>query len=172
MSTDEPSGLPGPSGPSGLSGLADEELLAALRQMLGSEESAPEWSSDLAKGSYGLRAVDAELAALVSDSGLAATRSGLRSDGTPRLAVFDAADLTVEIEVEPGGRPDSWRLVGQLTPAAPARIQVRRQRGEPTWVDADELGRFAVDHLPSGPLSLLCLRPGARAAVTEWLSIG
>ncbi len=160
MGTDEPSDL---------SRLSDEALLAALRQMLA---PAPEWSADLAKASYGLRAADAELAALVSDSGFAATRSGLRSGGVPRLAVFGAGDLTVEIEIEPGTGPDSWRLVGQLTPAAPARIQVRRQRGEPVWVDADELGRFAVDHLASGPLSLLCLRDGARAAATEWMSIG
>ena len=160
MSTDEPSGF---------SGLSDQELLAAMRQMLA---PAPQWSAELAKASYGLRTADAELAALVSDSGLAAARSGLRSGDAPRLAVFGAGDLTVEVEIEPGARPGSWRLVGQLTPAAPARIGVRRQRGEPAWVDADERGRFAVDQLVSGPLSLLCLRDGTRAAVTEWVSIG
>ncbi|MBV9383587.1 MAG: hypothetical protein JO242_23355, partial [Streptosporangiaceae bacterium] len=64
------------------------------------------------------------------------------------------------------------RLIGQLFPAAPARIQVRQQRAEPVWVDADDMGRFSADHLTRGPLSLVCERDGTRAAVTEWITIG
>jgi hypothetical protein len=114
---------------------------------------------------------DAELAALTSDSGLATAQSVVRSGTASRLAVFDAADLSVEIEIEPGARAGSWRLTGQLTPAAPARIQVR-QRAEPIWMDADDLGRFAVDDLSGGPLSLICIRDGMQDAVTEWIAIG
>jgi hypothetical protein len=181
MSTDEPddpSAREDHEPANTLSALDDEGLLAALRRMLDRYEPAPDWSADLAKASYALRAVDAELAALVSDSALTAAPSALRSGTAPRLAVFGGADLSVEIEIEPAGGAagsagsGSWRLVGQLSPAAPARIGVRRQHGEPVWVDADSRGRFAVDDLPRGPLSLVCVRDGVRPAVTEWISVG
>lgn len=172
MSTDDPSARDGDEPATALGRLDDEGLLAALREMLGRYESPPNWSVDLAKGSYDLRTVDAELAVLTSDSGLATAQSVVRSSTAPRLAVFDAMDLSVEIEIEPGARADWWRLIGQLIPAVSARIQVRLQRAEPVWVDADDLGRFTVDHIPAGPLSLVCIRDGMRAAVTEWIAIG
>lgn len=171
MSTDDRSFREGTDPATTLGGLDDEGLLAAVREVLGRDESPPEWSVDLAKSSYGLRAVDAELAALASDSGLATAGSGLRSGTAPRLAVFDTGDLSLEIEIEPSTRVGSWRLVGQLIPASPARIQIRQQQAEPVWVDADDLGRFAADHLPGGSLSLLCMREGTRAAVTDWIAI-
>jgi hypothetical protein len=172
MSTDDRSFREGTDPATTLGGLDDEGLLAAVREVLGREEPPPDWSVDLAKSSYGLRAVDAELAALTSDSGLAAASPGVRSGTEPRLAVFDTADLSLEIEIEPSTRAGSWRLVGQLIPASPARIQIRQPRAEPVWVDADDLGRFAADHLPGGSLSLACIREGSRAAVTEWIAIG
>jgi hypothetical protein len=153
-----------------LGDLDDEGLLAALREVIG--EPVPAWSADLAKASYGLREADAALAALVSDSGLDAASATVRSGAPSRLAVFEAADLSVEIEIELAARAGSWRLTGQLTPAAPARIQVRRQQSEPAWVDADDRGRFAVGHLQAVPLSLLCLRPGLPATATEWIVVG
>jgi hypothetical protein len=155
-----------------VSGLDDDALLAAVREMLNHSEQAPDWSVELAKGSYDLRAVDAELAVLSSDSGLAPERSGTRSGAIARMAVFDTEDLSVEIEIEPGEQAGSWRLIGQLNPAAPARIEIRQQQGESFRVDADRFGRFAVSGLHGGPLSLICLRSGLRAAVTEWIAIG
>ena len=104
MSTDDPSARAGDDPAIALGGLDDEALLAALRGMLGRYEPPPDWSAELAKGSYDLRAVDAELAVLTSDSGLATAQSGVRSGAASRLAVFDAADLSVEIEIEPGAR--------------------------------------------------------------------
>jgi len=154
-----------------LGGLDDEGLLAAVREVLARDEPPPDWSVDLAKGSYGLRAVDAELAALTSDSGLTTAGSVVRSGTAPRLAVFDTDDLSIEVEIEPNTRAGSWRLVGQLIPASPARIQIRQQRAEPVWVDVDDFGRFAADHLAGGSLSLMCMREGTRAVVTEWMAI-
>lgn len=151
--------------------LDDDQLLAALAEVLSTSQAPPDWSVELAKASYDLRAVDAELARLTSDSGLA-IQSALRSTAAPRLLVFDAEDLRVEIEIEPGARAGSWRLVGQLIPAAAARIQVRQPRAQALRVDADDLGRFAVDQLRDGPLSLVCERAGRRAAVTAWTAIG
>jgi hypothetical protein len=172
MSTGDRSFREGNDPATTLGGLDDEGLLAAVREMLSRDEPAPDWSVELAKSSYGLRAVDAELAALTSDSGLATAGSGVRSGTAPRLAVFDTGDLSLEIEIEPSTRVGSWRLIGQLIPASPAHIQIRQQGAEPVWVDADDLGRFAADHLAGGSLSLMCMREGARAAVTEWIAIG
>jgi len=171
MSTDDRSFREGTDPATALSALDDEGLLAAVREVLGDSEPPPGWSVDLAKSSYGLRAVDAELAALTSDSGLATAGSAVRSGTAPRLAVFDTGDLSLEIEIEPSTRVGSWRLVGQLNPASPARIQIRQQRAEPVWVDADDLGRFAADHLSGGSLSLMCMRASMPAAVTEWIVI-
>jgi hypothetical protein len=171
MSTDDRSFREGPDPATTLGGLDDEGLLAAVREVLSHDEAPPDWSAELAKGSFGLRAVDAELAALTSDSALATAESGMRSGTAPRLAVFDTGDLSLEIEIEPSARAGSWRLVGQLIPASPARIQIRQQGAEPVWVDADDLGRFAADHLADGSLSLMCVREGMRAAVTEWIAI-
>jgi len=153
-----------------LGDLDDDSLLAALRAVIGDGEPVPAWSADLAKGSFGLRQADAELVALVADSGLADAPATVRSGAPSRLAVFETADLSVEIELEPAARAGSWRLTGQLTPAAPARIQVRGPQS--AWVEADDRGRFAVGHLPAGPLSLLCLRSGQPAAATEWILVG
>jgi hypothetical protein len=153
-----------------LDGLDDESLLAALGVLL--KHEPPAWSVEAAKRSYGLRTVDAELAALVSDSGLAGTRSKVRSGAGPRLAVFGTGDLSVEMEIEPDVPAGTWRLIGQLTPAAPARIQIRQRGAEVIMADADDLGRFAADGLTGRPLSLVCLRDGRQAAVTEWITIG
>jgi hypothetical protein len=126
MNAEDPPAREGTEAASHLHGLDDEGLLAALNEMLGQRGTAPGWSVELAKGSYGLRAIDTELAALTSDSELTTTRSGLRADGGPRLLVFDAGALSVEIEIEPGNRAGQWQLIGQLIPAGIARIQMRR----------------------------------------------
>lgn len=156
--------------------LDDEGLLAALREAIGRDEPPPAWSAQLAKASFGLREADAELASLVSDSERGTDRGAEpvpRSRGTSRLAVFGAGGLSVAVEIEPGARAGSWRLTGQLVPAAPARILLRRAPGQVSQeVDADSRGRFAIEHLPGGPLSLLCRRDGGPAAVTEWITIG
>jgi hypothetical protein len=151
--------------------LDDEQLLAALGEVLRASEPAPSWWVELAKASYDLLTADTELAQLTSDSGLATAQSPLRAAAAPRLTVFDTRDLSVEILIEPRVRAGTWRLIGQLTPAAPARIQVRQPQAEPFWIDADDLGRFIIDQLRDGLLSLICTRPGLRSAVTEWIAI-
>ena len=172
MSTEDPTARADGAPAVTLGELDDAGLLAALREMLSHDEPPPAWSADLAKGSYGWQALDAELAVLTADSGLATAQSVVRSGTASRLVVFDAADLSLEIEIEPGDRADSWRLIGQLSPGTPARIQVRQQRAEPVWVAADDRGRFTADHLVGAPLSLICARDGMRTAVTEWIPLG
>lgn len=149
--------------------LDDDELLAALRQVL-DDSRPPQWSVDLAKASFRLRMADAELAALTEDSELAGAASVTRSGGAPRLAVFDAPSLSVEIEVTQQPRTGSFRLLGQLSPPAPARVMTRRATAG-TTVTADAMGRFMLGELPSGPLSLAIEVDGQPPVVTDWITI-
>jgi hypothetical protein len=148
--------------------LDDEQLIAALREVLMAVDPPPRRCMDLAKDSFALRMVDAELATLVDDARLALTRAG----APPKLTVFDANGLGVEIEVIPGSRPRSWQVIGQLFPPAAARIRIRRQPDEAPEVTADDLGRFMIDQLPAGPLSLAIEVDGRPPVVTDWIAVG
>jgi hypothetical protein len=154
-----------------LSGLDDETLLGLLREMLGDQE-APGWFVDVANDSYGLRVTDAELAELTADAE-AELSHVLRAGGEPRLMNFESPELSIEIEIQPGIQAGQSRLIGQLTPAGPARILVRQARDQPVVsVDADERGRFACENLDDGPLSLICQRQGHAPTATSWITIG
>jgi hypothetical protein len=153
-------------------GLDDETLLAALREMFGPDQEAPGWFVDLAKDTYGLRVTDTELAELMTDSEAEVSHL-LRAEGEPRLLSFEASDLSLEIEVQPGTHTGPSRLIGQLMPAGPARIHVRRaQEQDAVSVEADERGRFACENLVDGPLSLIFERHGHAPAATAWITIG
>jgi hypothetical protein len=133
-----------------------------------------------AEAAFTWRGVDAELAELAFDS--LADRESLalvRGGGEPRLLTFHAADLTIELEILPAApghlQPAGaeHRLIGQLLPGGPARVQVRHPDGV-LEVEADELGRFAAERIATGPISLRCVQsgPGSSApVVTEWVPI-
>jgi hypothetical protein len=158
----------------------DAELLARLGALFGPIEQPPADAVELAKLSFGLRTADAELAALVADSevdsGLA-VRFGDTGD-QPRLFTFETGDPAGEgaggdsaVEVEISGVGRGSRMVGQLHPPGPARIELRQPGGaEPRSVDADDQGRFLIEGLDPAPFSLLCHRPGQRPIRTAWTS--
>jgi hypothetical protein len=155
-----------------LGGLNDEALLGALREMFGPDQQAPDWFVDLAKDSYGLRVTDAELAELTADSEAEMGRL-LRAEDAPRLMNFETSDLSIEIEIQPGTHAGPSRLIGQLMPTGPARIHVRRARGQVDFsVDADERGLFTCENLIDGPLSLTVERHDRAPATTAWITIG
>lgn len=151
--------------------LDDETLLGYLRQALLGQQPPPAGVIALAKASFGLRHLDAELAALVADSLDDVTGPRVRTVGAPRMVSFESADLTVEVELAPTGT--GWRLIGQLDPPEPVRIELRRPTGvSPVSVNADRRGRFALDVAESGPISLLCHRLDRRPVVTTWVNLG
>lgn len=147
--------------------LGDEALLERLREMFERRDPVPSWAVEVAKLSLELHAIDAELAELTQDAADELAAVAVRSDGGGRTATFESSDLVIEIEVTGSG--PSLGVVGQLVPATPARIEVRQPRVRRRWVDADELGRFAVDDVRRGPLSLICHRPGFRPTATSWV---
>jgi hypothetical protein len=152
----------------------DRALLGAVRDMLDRVDPPPVWMVDLAKLSYELRSIDAELAELVADSRVDEPAVAVRAAATtagPRMLTFESDDLLVEVEVGDDGRGGSL-LTGQLVPPQPARVELRQPDRPPYFVEADELGRFAVDGLADAPFSLVCHRPDGRPVASVWVSPG
>jgi hypothetical protein len=146
----------------------DQALLGHLRRALRRHAEPPAAVVDLAKASFGLRRLDAELAALVADSFDTVAGPRVRSLRASRLVSFESAELAVELEASPDG--PGWRIIGQLDPPGHARIELWQPNG-PTGhaVDADPLGRFALDVPGPGPISLRCHRAGLSDVATAWV---
>lgn len=147
----------------------DQALLAQLRSTFETIDPVPPDVIGLARASLEWRDPDAALAELVADSLIDAAMVRTRDSAGPRLLTFQADDLIIEVEVaEEGGR---CRLLGQLVPPSRADVAVRWPDGY-REVHADEIGRFTVAGVPSGPVSLSCTREQApKAVVTGWVAI-
>jgi hypothetical protein len=160
--TNEPPELLGPE---------DEGLLQELRAAARRLDPPPASVLEAARASLTWRTIDADLAALEFDSAVDAAATAVRSGEGPRLLTFSAPGLSIEVEVSPIG--PRRQLVGQLVPAQPARIDVRHAGGVST-VQADQLGRFGVDAVSAGPVSLRCHLGGVPSSVpvvTEWIPL-
>jgi hypothetical protein len=159
---------------------AEERALAArLAAMFRADDPPPADAVELARQSFTLRTVDAELAALVEDSQAGAddrralvVRAADAARG-PRLLTYhfydgqSRAELVIAMQVEMAGAVR--RLTGHLTPPGPARIELRQAAvPQARRVDADPLGRFLIEDVLPGPTSLTCQREGTPPVVTEW----
>jgi hypothetical protein len=143
----------------------DERLLLELRAIVNHGDPVPRAVIDAAIASFTWRTIEAELARIVFDSAvdqevLAVVRGGAE----PRLLTFEAPGLSVEVEVAPVG--PRRRLVGQLIPPQPARIEVRHADGTLT-VTADRLGRFHAAEVSAGLVSLRCHLSAPTATVVR-----
>lgn len=150
----------------------DDDLMTRLRDVLAAADGPPPAAVALAKGMFGLRTLDAELAALVADSAAdaGADAVAVRGSTDTRLLSFESADLAIEIEVSGAG--PVRRVVGQVVPPGGGTIEVRQPgAGRPRSVEVDERGRFTIDDVRPEPLNLTCRRPGARPVTTQWLGI-
>lgn len=122
------------------------------------------------------RSVEAELAELSFDSFLdhdlaLAVRSGGGSVLEPRMlgfgAVVDGEDLSIEVEVS--AIDGQCTMIGQLEPAGANSVGVQAHDGEVVEVPVDEVGRFSVRPVPSGPVRLRVEHAG-RVVQTTWVS--
>lgn len=150
-------------------GAEDDGLMAELRAMAAQHDPVPLEATAAARSAIAWRTMDAELAELTADSSVAPQElTGVRGVGAPALLTFDAADVSVEVEVmeQPDGRR---RLLGQLIPTGPGSVEIRHGAGSVS-VTADEVGRFTAADLPAGPLSLRC-HVGDRVVETDWFLI-
>jgi len=161
--------------------LIDEELLARLRALFAQIDPIDPVLLEHARFAFGWRTLDAELAELSYDSladreVMAAVRDGGMAGSGPRLLGFDTdvtgdTDSALTVEVEVSSERGSACLVGQLMPPAPATVCVLSSvRSHPAaTVTADELGRFRVEPVPSGPVRLRVQVRG-RTVDTSWVS--
>jgi hypothetical protein len=149
---------------------ADAQLLDELRRAASQFDRPPPAVVEAARSSFTWRTIDAELAALVFDSGVDRPVTALRGEG-PRLMTFSSSGLDIEVEVANLG--SRRQLVGQLVPPQAADIDVRHAAGT-TTIQADQLGRFRADAIGSGPVSLRCrlaATPSGPPVVTEWVPL-
>jgi hypothetical protein len=161
-----PTDRPDPESDSG-----DDALLAELRQVLARTDAVPPEAVAAGKASFTWRTVDAELAELTFDSLVDDDLALVRSRGGSRFLSFEAADLSVEIEVV--GTGADRRIVGQLVPPMPAAIEIRGL-DRSLAAEADDLGRFASAGLWRGPLSLrVNVAVDDRNVIleTEWVAV-
>jgi hypothetical protein len=149
---------------------ADERLLDELRDLFERGDPPPAAVVEAAKRGYDLRTVDEELAALVMDTLLERPLAGVRGTAEPRSLRFEAPGVTIEVEVT-GSGAERRRVLGQLVPPRAARIEVSQPGRADTSVEADELGRFAIDGIHARPLRLRCHLAGRGPVATEWVLV-
>ncbi len=145
----------------------DAETMAQLAKLAARVDPVPDSVTTAAKGSFAWASAERDLAELVYDSAMEAGAAvGVRGDGS-RHCTFEGSRVTVELEVGNG------RLLGQVVP--PRAIEIEICRPDQVFaIESDALGRFSVDPVSPGPLSLRCRvgdgTPGVPTA-TEWVSI-
>ena len=152
----------------------DERLMAELRSFFDGVDPAPPLVTETAKASLGWRRLDADLAELLSDSALEEEPFALaRGGGTPARAVtFSSTGLTIDIEVHVDD--PARTLLGQLSPPAPATIEIQTIADAPLSAESDRLGRFRVRLPTGGPIRLRVLGADGRAGPpveTSWITV-
>jgi hypothetical protein len=90
---------------------------------------------------------------------------GLRSgSGQPRVLIFTAARLSLELEVM------ADHVVGQIVPPGPGEVVVETRDGTTVRVEADDIGLFDFAGLPRGQVRLRCQTPDGNL-VTDWVCL-
>jgi hypothetical protein len=127
---------------------SDEVLLDALRDALNTPpEEVPREFVEAAKAAFTWRSIDEELLLITSyDSVLDDTLfARARSTATARQLVFDAHDVSLQVEVSAEG------ITGQLMPASGA-VTLVTPSGDHDTAAVDELGMFVMGAAPRGPV--------------------
>jgi hypothetical protein len=139
-------------------------LMSLLRSYAQAVDRPPSLYVDLAKASYTMRDLDAELAELTSDSTWsgAAASSGIRSTVVPRLIAFDLGDgVTLELEFLRD------RLAGEISHGTLVSVtwHTAETRGQASLVEGTY---FEIADSPNGPFYLE-VELGDRRVATDWL---
>jgi hypothetical protein len=150
----------------------DDELEQELRQAGQLLDPVPARLMADAVEMFSWRTIDAELAELAFDSAGAQAAAAVRGAEPPRLLTFEAAELSIELEL--AGTAAEREITGRLIPAQRAGIEIRLG-GQRLTATADVLGRFEVTAAGPGPISLRFRLegpdgPAARQIVTEWVT--
>lgn len=144
-----------------LTGQARERVLGELRDLAERTDPVPDAVLGAARAALDWRRADAELAELVAEGGPVLVRGHLEGAGV-RLLTFRAGEVEIELEVAPAG--ERRRVTGQVVPGEATTVEALHAFGL-TSAQVDQLGRFALPDLPSGPARLR-LRLGGRLVQT------
>jgi hypothetical protein len=133
-----------------------------------------------ARQAFELRSIDAEVAALVSESDDDnETRAGVpalavrRAGGDDRRLVFEPADGRLSMELTVTITAGQYRLEGHVLPSGALTVDVRRESAPtPVPVDVDPWGGFVVTAVEPGPIQVTCRREGERPVSSEWFLLG
>ena len=141
----------------------DDVLADELTAILRARSQMPASVVHAARGAFAWRTVDAELAVLRNDSTLDAM-AGVRG-GADRQLTFEAAGVSLEVDVVDGGR----RVLGQVVPPQPGEVELE---GPHTRSDAatDRYGQFALD-VWNGPARLRFRPLDGPPIVTDWVTL-
>ena len=152
----------------------DERLMVELRSFFADVDPVPSLVLETAKASLGWRRLDADLAELLSDSALeeqafALARSG---EAPARSVTFSSGELTIDIEVHVDDQGRT--LLGQLSPPAPATVEVHPMVQTPVSTEADRMGRFRIRLPAADTIRLRILDADERGGApveTSWITI-
>jgi len=141
------------------------DLMVIIRQAAGTEPALAElWEKIETEFRAVLGGFAERLASLTFDSALEPVR-GLRSgSGQPRVLIFTAARLSLELEVM------ADLVVGQIVPPGPGEVVVETPDGTTVRVEADDIGLFDFAGLPRGQIRLRCQTPDGNL-VTDWMCL-
>lgn len=149
----------------------DARLLGDLSGLFERTDPVPGDVLEAAYAAIELRDLDAQLAQLLRDTALDEEKelAGVRGPTATRALTFAAGETHfVEVDVEADG--ERRTLTGYVVPAAAGAVAVEHPGGAATGA-VDDQGRFAVSHVPGGPVRLRLTIAGQPVIVTEWLTL-
>lgn len=144
----------------------DDTLLSAVRVALAAKDEVPDSFVQMGKASFAWYDIDAELAALSYDSAqdALAGASTRAEPSTSRYLTFDASRLSIELEIV------GEVLHGQLVPAQPGEIQLRRADGTAETAAVNDVGYFTATP-PTGRFRLHCRTADDTVVQTDWITL-
>ena len=144
-----------------------DDVVERLRRAVAEHDPVPESVVAAARASLTWLTIDAELARLVEDSSLVG--AGTRAVEQPVILTFDSGTVVVTLEVM--SLDDLRQITGHIDGSFTS-VLVRHRDGELT-APIDPHGRFRVDEVPAGPVSLVfqAIEPGGRPFTTEWVNL-
>jgi len=147
--------------------MSDDELLDRLRRAATEADPPPAHVVDAARGAFAWASAEGDLLDLRFDSSVDSAAAATRAAGGPRVLRFASQGCTAELELTGEG---PWAVVGQVDPAAQGVVELRTSGGELS-APLDDLGRFTLDGVPPGPLSLSWSTEGGRRLRTAWVGL-
>jgi hypothetical protein len=146
---------------------ADDGLLERLRRAGAEADPPPAHVLDAARGAFAWASAEGDLLDLRFDSSVDSAEAATRAGDGPRVLRFASQGCTAELELTGEG---PWAVVGQVDPAGSGAVELRTSSGE-LRAPLDGIGRFTVDGVPPGPVSLAWSTADGRRLRTAWVGL-